>query len=136
MNTTPASRWTRFKNWLLKAEKALTAGPRVQAGVGLALACLTVVAAILVGGRLRIGINPILDPIIGTLMFMALFALFVLLTVISVRLALILAGLFSWRAFLVLAGLDDSGSRAAFNPFHERLPANSWRYELIVPLAP
>ena len=105
MNTTPASRWTRFKNWLLKAEKALTAGPRVQAGVGLALACLTVVAAILVGGRLRIGINPILDPIIGTLMFMALFALFVLLTVISVRLALILAGLFSWRAFLVLAGL-------------------------------
>jgi dienelactone hydrolase len=71
----------------------------------LALACLTVVAAILVGGRLRIGINPILDPIIGTLMFMALFALFVLLTVISVRLALILAGLFSWRAFLVLAGL-------------------------------
>jgi dienelactone hydrolase len=105
MNTTTKSVWNRIMEWLRGTERALTAGPRVQAGVGVAIACLTLVAAVLIGGALRIGIHPILDPVIGTLLFMALFALLVLATSVAVRLALIVVALFSWRSFLVLAGL-------------------------------
>ncbi len=105
MNTTTPSRWSRIKEWLRKAERALEAGPRVRAGIGVAAACLTLLTAFAIGGALRLGISPYLDPIVGILFFLVLFAIFVLLTVVSVRLVLVLAGLFSWRAFLVLAGL-------------------------------
>ncbi len=105
MNDTTESRWSRIKVWLSKLREALEAGPGVRAGVGVAVACLTLVGAFLVGSAMNIGINPILDTIIGTLLFLVLFAIFVLLTVIAVKLILLVAGLFSWRAFLVLASL-------------------------------
>jgi dienelactone hydrolase len=105
MNTTTKSLWKRILEWSRGVEHALTAGPRVRAGVGFAFAFLTVCAAVLIGGAMRIGIHPMLDPIIGTLLFMVLFALFVLATYVAVPVVRILVSLVSWRAFLVLAGL-------------------------------
>jgi len=100
-----SARWNRIKEWMSKVRSALEAGPRVRLGIGISTACLTLLTAFFIGGSVRFGIGPFIDPVIGTLMFLVLFAVFVLITVIIVPFIRIIARLFSWRAFLVLAGI-------------------------------
>ena len=100
-----SARWNRIKAWMKRARSALEAGPRVRLGIGVAAACLALLTAFFVGGSVRFGISPTIDPAIGALIFLVLFGISVLITLIVVPIIRIIAGLFSSRAFLVLAGI-------------------------------
>jgi len=109
------SRLQRFTAWLVRIREALEAGPRVRAGVQIAMACFALLMAIIFGGALHLGFGWVADPVLCALLFLTLIILFVLLTVVVVRLVPLLTGLFSWRAFLLLAG--TFGALMVLSPF-------------------
>ena len=109
------SRRQRFTAWLAHIREAFRAGPRVRAGVQIAMACFAALMAIIFGGALRLGFGRVADPVLGALLFLALVILFILLTAIVTRLAQTLAGVFSWRAFLLMAG--TFGALIFLSPF-------------------